>query len=102
MNSFAHLSFALALSQAFGLSAVVTALASLAPDLDFYLSHRGVMHNPLVATAIIALLPKQRRSVAVGYLSHLLLERRHRVREAADDDVVARLDLLGAPVVEPM
>lgn len=74
MNGFAHLSFGLLLAKVLGLDTEVTALASLAPDLDFYLSHRGIFHNPLFVMVPCALLPKHRRSFAAGYLSHLLLD----------------------------
>lgn len=74
MNSFAHLTFALALSETFGGMTVIIALSSLAPDLDFYLTHRGIMHNPFFALFLIAIIPRYKRSFALGYLSHLFLD----------------------------
>ncbi len=74
MNSFAHLSFGLALAEIFGLSPVLTALASLAPDVDFYFTHRGPLHNPAIVLLALPLPPEKKRPILFGYLSHLLLD----------------------------
>ena len=74
MNSLAHLCFALAFSEAFALQTIPVSILSLAPDIDFYFTHRGFLHNPLLPLAALLFIPRKNRSSLFGYFSHLLLD----------------------------
>ncbi|MDY6776544.1 MAG: metal-dependent hydrolase [Candidatus Nanohaloarchaea archaeon] len=86
MIGFTHLVFALALVHLSGFPVIYGAVAGIFPDIDilfnreFPISHRGILHTPLAAVFLSALLylATGRRSHAysffTGYVSHLFLD----------------------------
>lgn len=67
-----HSAIARQLARLFRVDPELASMGSMLPDVDVYppLKHRKTLHNPVIAV----LLARVDRSVALGYLSHIVAD----------------------------